>query len=209
MDTNEASIKFYKKIASKINNAKDVKLMPKNDNTSYDIEFIRKYANGSLLDLGSGTGLIVNNLIDDFKLIMAVELFEEFSKYIKKDKKITIVNENLLSYKSNIKFDTATMFGVAHHFNSEESLLIYQNVYSVLNENGIFILKNQFGVEKTKTVTFSEELGDEYFAQYRELKFEISRLTSIGFRDIEVVDIYSKEANRWGDTHFYALVCKK
>ena len=211
MKNNKSSIEFYKKVASNINDAVDVKLLAKNDYTHYDIEFIKKYTNKSftLLDLGSGTGLIINKLVDNFKSITAVELFKEFSKFIIKDKKIHIVNSNLLEFTSDNKYNIITMFGTAHYFNSDESLLIYEKVYSMLENNGTFILKNQFGIKKTKTVTSSEELGDDYYAQYRELKFEIDRLESIGFTDIEIVDIYPKEANRWDDTHFYALVCKK
>ena len=209
MDSNQSSIDFYKKIASNINDAKDVKLMPKNDNTIYDIDLIKKYASSRLLDLGSGTGLIINHLVNTFDSIMAVEFFEEFSKYIVNDKKITLVHENLLTFKEVKQFDVATMFGVAHHFNTEESFQIYQNIYEMLDGQGIFILKNQFGLGDTKTVTHSEELGSKYFAQYRELNFEIERLKSIGFSSIEVIDIYPAEANRWEDTHFYALVCHK
>lgn len=209
MNSNSASIEFYKSIASNISDVKDVKLLPTNDNTHYDIELIKKFSGSNLIDLGSGTGLIVNNLIDDFEKITAVELFKEFSQYIVSDKNIRVVHENLLTFTSKKKYDLATMFGVAHYFNSDESLQIYNNVFNLLNEDAIFILKNQFGVEKTKTVTHSEELGSNYFAQYRELYFEIERLKQIGFHDIEVIDIYPSEANRWDDTHFYALVCHK
>jgi len=209
MDNNQASIEFYKNIASKINDAKDVKLIPINDYTNYDIEFIAKYTCEKLIDMGSGTGLIINNLTEHFKSITAVELFEEFSQYILRDKNIKIVHENLLTYKTEERYNLATMFGVAHHFNSDESLMIYKNVFAILNINGVFILKNQFALEKTKTVTYSKELGAKYFAQYRELSFEIERLKSIGFKEVDIIDIYPIEANRWDDTHFYALVCQK
>jgi len=211
MKNNKSSIEFYKKVASNINDAIDVKLLPKNDNTYYDIEFIKEYSNknSNLLDLGSGTGLIINELVDNFKSITAVELFKEFSKFIIKNNKLHIINSNLLEFKSDNTYKIITMFGTAHYFDSDESLLIYKKVYSMLEDNGTFILKNQFGIQKTKTVTSSEELGDDYYAQYRELQFEIHRLKSIGFTNIEIVDIYPEEANRWDDTHFYALVCEK
>lgn len=210
MTDNKQSINFYKKIASNINDAKDVKLLNSNDNTQYDIKFIQKYASKrkNLLDLGSGTGLIVNGLTDSFNRITAVELFEEFSDYINGDN-ITVINENLMNYKSSNKFELVTMFGVAHHFNENESLKIYKNAYSMLKGDGVFILKNQFGIERTKTVTSSQEVGDNYFAQYRFLDFEIGRLRDIGYTDITTHDIYPNKENRWADTHFYALVCKK
>jgi hypothetical protein len=79
----------------------------------------------------------------------------------------------------------------------------------MLKDDGVFILKNQFGVKKTKTVISSQEVGDNYFAQYRFLDFEVKRLKDIGFSDIKIHDIYPEKANRWEDTHFYALICKK
>ncbi|MEK9572160.1 MAG: methyltransferase domain-containing protein, partial [Paracoccaceae bacterium] len=162
----------------------------------------------SLLDLGSGTGLIVNELTNDFEHITAVELFKEFSDYIK-GKNIEIYNENLIDFYVNSKFGIATMFGTAHYFNDGESLEIYKNIFNMLDDDGIFILKNQFGLEKTKTVNESVALGNKYFAQYRHIDYEVKRLEAVGFRNIQVHDIYPAEANRWDDTHFYALVCEK
>ena len=127
MSKNTQSIKFYQSLAENIADAKEVKFS--NDNTHYDIDFIRKFSDKkkSLLDLGSGTGLIVNHLTDDFKNITAVELFEEFSNYISGDN-ITVCNENLINFFLNDSFGMVTMFGTAHYFDEKESLKIYQNV---------------------------------------------------------------------------------
>jgi hypothetical protein len=114
-----------------------------------------------------------------------------------------------MSFCSEKKFGIATMFGTAHYFNEIESIKIYENVYSMLDDSSVFILKNQFGVAETKTVTGSEALGKEYFAQYRFIDYEINRLKSIGFENIVAHDIYPAKENKWKDTHFYALVCEK
>lgn len=207
---NNQGIEFYKEIASNISDPKDVKLLPCNDNTKYDIEFLKNYAglDKNLLDLGSGTGLIINHLTDDFKSIVAVEFFQEFSSYIKGEN-ITIVNEDLWNYKTEHQFEIVSAFGILQYFDIDESFKIYNNSYSMVKNGGLFILKNQFGIKETKTVTSSKEVGKNYFSQYRFLDFEIERLKDIGFQDIKVHDIYPQEANRWNDTHFYALVCKK
>ena len=210
MKNNKQSIAFYKKLARNVNNSNLDCYKFNNDATKFDIKFIKQYSSlqSNLLDLGSGTGLIVNNLIDDFKSITAIEYFEEFSKYIDNEK-IEIINQDLLKLKLEKQYELITMFGVAHYFNEDESLEIYKKVYDLLKSNSIFILKNQFGLENTKIVTSSEEVGENYFAQYRQLNYEIDRLKDIGFKEIEVVDIYPKEFNRWEDTHFYALVCRR
>jgi SAM-dependent methyltransferase len=208
MSKNKQSIEFYKSLAINVTDAKILKFS--NDNTHHDVDFIRLFAkrNQSLLDLGSGTGLIINKLTNDFKDITAVELFKEFSDYINGDN-IQIHNKNLIDFYIEKKFGIATMFGTAHYFNEKESINIYKNIFSMLDDNSVFILKNQFGVEETKTVTGSKALGKEYFAQYRFIDYEIKRLKSVGFKNIVVHDIYPAKENKWKDTHFYALVCEK
>ena len=67
----------------------------------------------------------------------------------------------------------------------------------MLDDNSVFILKNQFGIEETKTVIGSEVLGKAYFAQYRFIDYEIKRLESIGFKNIVVHDIYPTKENKW------------
>lgn len=208
MQSNLKSIEFYQKLAKNIDDPSIVKFS--NDNTNFDIEFIKKYANkqNSLLDIGSGTGLIINKLTKSFRSIIAVELFEEFSKFIEGDN-ISIINQNITDFVIKEKFYVITMFGTAHYFDESESWNIYSNIYSMLDCGGVFILKNQFGINKTKTVYGSKHLGKDYYAQYRLLDFEISRLKDIGYRAVETHDIYPPESNKWNDTHFYALVCKK
>ena len=208
MSKNKQSIEFYKSLAMNVTDAKILKFS--NDNTHHDVDFIRLFSkrNQSLLDLGSGTGLIINKLTNDFKDITAVELFKEFSDYINGDN-IKIHNKNLIDFYIEKKFGIATMFGTAHYFNEKESINIYKNIFSMLDDNSVFILKNQFGIKETKTVTGSEALGKEYFAQYRFLDYEIKRLKSVGFKNIVAHDIYPAKENKWKDTHFYALTCEK
>ena len=72
MSKNKQSIEFYKSLALNVTDAKILKFS--NDNTHHDVDFIRLFSkrNQSLLDFGSGTGLIINKLTNDFKDITAV-----------------------------------------------------------------------------------------------------------------------------------------
>ena len=56
---------------------------------------------------------------------------------------------------------------------------------------------------------YSNELGCEYYANYRWIENELNLLRKVGFKISEVVDIYPDEFNRWKNTKFYALVCEK
>ena len=74
----------------------------------------------------------------------------------------------------------------------------------------VIIIKNQFGVEETVEVAgYSEENKTNYYSQYRTIAKETEILEKVGFSNIKTYDIYPKKANRWDNTHFYALVATK
>jgi len=204
---NEKIFEYYDKLSQNATTPLVVRNKAK-DSTEYDVEFLKKYAdkNQTLLDLGSGTGLTINNLKNDFKNIIAVEKYKEFYKFIDKD--IQIIEQNILDFNFDIEFDIISIFGVLPYFSYEEAKQLYTNIYNSFS--GKIIVKNQFGVSEDVTVDgYSEELDTYYFSQYRHLDKEIKLLESIGFKIEEVVDIYPNKYNRWENTHFYALVFKK
>ena len=204
---NEKSFKYYDKIAKNVTNPLIVRNKAK-DFTKYDIEFLKQFSdkNKILLDLGSGTGLTINNLVDKFKKIIAVEKYKEFYKFI--DNNIEIIESDIKEFDFNLTFDIVTLFGVMHYFSFEEAKNLYQKIYNSFN--GTLIIKNQFGLNDDVIVDgYSKELDSYYFSEYRYLQKEIDLLKNIGFKIDKVVDIYPKEYNRWENTHFYAIVCKK
>ncbi|MDC3293790.1 class I SAM-dependent methyltransferase [Alphaproteobacteria bacterium] len=208
MPNNFRSVQFYRRLANSIENADLVKFA--SDYSAVDALFIKQYANSNfnLLDLGSGTGLVVNKLIGSFKTITAVELFKEFSQFIDK-KNIIIINQDLNKLKMTKKFDIITIFGTAHYFNSSEISLIYEKAFSYLEENGILLIKNQFSLAEKKVISKSAVLGDDYYAEYRSIHEEKKILQDIGYRKFVVHDLYTDEANKWDDTHYYAISCVK
>jgi cyclopropane fatty-acyl-phospholipid synthase-like methyltransferase len=203
---NEKIFKYYDEIANKIDNPLLLRNKAK-DFTYYDVEFLKKFSdkNKILLDLGSGTGLTINNLINNFKKIIAVEKYKEFSKFISKE--IEIINLDLKDINLNeLNFDIVTLFGVMNYFSYDEAKELYKKIYDSFE--GTLIIKNQFGINEDVIVDkFSEELNSYYYSEYRYLQKEIKLLENIGFKIKEVVDIYPPEYNRWDNTHFYAIVC--
>ena len=188
------------------------KLSSDNDMTDLDKDFIleRVSRESQILDLGSGSGLIVNKIESYVSKIVCVELFEEFSKFIKKSNKIKVINANLLDFKIDRQFDIVTAFGVMHHFDEGEVAKIYKKCLSMVKDGGVLVVKNQFGVnEKVVVDGFSKDLGEDYYANYRQVDEEVLLLEEIGFNKIEKHDIYPTEYNRWDNTHFYALVAHK
>jgi cyclopropane fatty-acyl-phospholipid synthase-like methyltransferase len=171
-----------------------------------------KYANenSEILDLGSGTGLTLNKYYEKVKHIDAVERFDGFSKFIAKTPKITVHNQNITTFETNKQYDIITMFGILHYFNEKEAKEIYEKHKNNLRGGGRLIIKQQFGIKEEITVSgYSEELKENYFSQYRHIDKEVKILKTIGYKNIEVFDIYPPECNRWDNTHFYAIVAEK
>ena len=212
MNSNKKALDFYKKLNNNNPTEQSVKIIRKDNKNSdfsnLDADFILKYSNKdtSILDIGSGTGLIINKIYDKVKSIVAVELFENLSKYIVKSNNVTIINENIFNFNTDEKFDLVTIFGVMNYTDEEESLIIYEKYKEYIKDNGQIIIKNQFGVNDDVNVDgFSDELGKYYYSQYRHIDKEVNNLKKLGFKNIKVIDIYPKECNRWDNTHFYAI----
>lgn len=209
---NEKALDFFKNMASDTNSTQNSVKMAKNcDFIDLDSEFILKYANknSSLLDLGSGTGLIINKIYDKIGKIVAVEPLKKFTDYIVQANNITIINETFDKFDTSELFDMITLFGVMHYFNKEEAAFVYKKFLKNLKTGGHLIIKNQFGIKENVTISgFSQELQKDYFAQYRFIQDEENLLKKCGYKYIERFDLYPPKCNRWDNTHFYAIVAR-
>lgn len=209
---NSDALKFFKSLADDNPSALACKIRPENDATSYDAEFIARYAdkNYSLGDFGSGSGLIINKIADKFGKIVCVEPFREFSRFIEKKDNVEIINSFIDDFNHPGKFDIISAFGLMQYFSREEAQAIYHKFNSLLKDNGLLLMKQQFGLGQTITVdNYSEELGKKYFSQYRTMTEESEMLSNAGFSLILKSDIYPEKFQRWPNTRFFALVCAK
>jgi HAD superfamily phosphoserine phosphatase-like hydrolase len=209
--SNSKAINYYDQLAKKIKNPIEIRNKAP-DHSYYDIGVVKRFSgkNKELLDLGSGTGLLINNLTNDFKKIIAIEKYKKFSNFINKSKKIKVVNKDVLDLEIDRNYDVITAFGLMNFFNFQEASGVYKKVFDLLEQNGIFIVKHQMGVDEDVVEdAYSSELGCNYFSNYRSLQNESDLLKKIGFRIQEIIDIYPDKFNRWDNTHFYAIVCSK
>ena len=201
MDNKEA-ITFFSNLAQGDVAPQDVKVTKNagSDFTQLDADFIMRFASASssVLDLGAGSGLIVNKIADQVNQVTAVEKFESFSQFIKKSDNIKVVNCDILEYAPQELFDLVTIFGVAQYFNRAEITGLYGRIRHWLASGGLLIVKNQFGVREDVLVNgFSEELETYYSSHYRHIDAEVELLESLGFKIEAVHDIYPPECNRW------------
>ncbi len=210
--SNKDALSFFTTLASDNPSEKATKFLPQNDASEYDANFILKYADpkSDVLDIGSGTGLLINRVYSAFGNIVCVEPFKEFADYIIKSDNITIEYCDILNFTTKKQFNLITLFGLIQYFSVDESLNIYKKVFQYLEDDGILIIKNQFGVEDTVVVSgYSQELQRDYYAQYRTIEEESALLNKAGFKSIVPYDIYPKAFNRWENTHYYALLVTK
>lgn len=207
MNNNQA-IKYWDDMAHDNPDEKTAKVNPQNDYTAVDAEFIMKYADKTteILDLASGTGLAISKYYEKVGHIDAVEVFPEFTKFIPKSPNIDVFNESIVDFEPSKKYDLVLMFGIVQYFNESEIQDLYLKYQKCLKPSGKLIIKNQFGVHEDVIVSgMQEELGKPYYSQYRHLDKEVSTLKSIGFNVVDTFDVYPPEANRWDNTHFYAI----
>lgn len=210
---NNKALKFFADVAQKKNISQTaVKFSKKNDFTHYDADFILNFVdeNSEILDVGSGTGLIVNKLYQHVKFIEAVEPFEAYSKFIVRSDKIHVVNVTADTYRIDRQFDFLLCFGFCQYLSSDEAGIFYKKFYQALKPNGKIIVKNQFGIKEDVLVdNFSEEIKAMYFSEYRTLEHEKCLLADAGFKNHQVCDIYPAECSHWENTHYYAIVAEK
>ncbi len=186
-----------------------IKVNAVNDFTQIDADFIMKYANSdsTILDLASGTGLTINKYYEKVGRIVAVELCSQFSDFIVRSPKVEVVNCDLACFDTEERFDIVNMFGIVSYFNEKEIIGLYRKYKSYLKPKGRLLIKNQFGVNEDVVVNgYSEELKMNYYSEYRHLSKEVGILRDLGYKNIQVFDIYPPECNRWENTHFYAIV---
>lgn len=201
---------YYKRLANKIHSPTETRNKAP-DFSVFDIDFVQRFAGKSkhLLDLGSGTGLLINSLVDKFGCITAVEKYPQFSRFITRAPHLEIIDADLNELESSGQFDLITVFGVMNFFNNSEALRLYRKAAQWLKSDGVLIVKHQMGVQEDVLVDgYSEELGTHYYSEYRWVRHEMQLLSEAGFCVEEPFDIYPPAFNRWKNTHFYALVCR-
>lgn len=213
---NKDALSFFSKLSQdKSLNEKSVKLACVSDFSDMDSAFILNYttSNSEILDLGSGTGLIINKISNKVKSITAVEPFVRFSNFIDQTNNVNIYNETINDFfnrEIDHQYDIVTLFALMHYFNEEESYSIYKECLQILKPGGVVLIKNQFGITKDVVIEgYSQEQKMNYYAYYRSYNKEVDNLKKLGYKDIDVIDIYPQSCNRWDDTHFYAIVAYK
>ncbi|MCB1924838.1 MAG: class I SAM-dependent methyltransferase [Gammaproteobacteria bacterium] len=182
------------------------------DYSELEIEFLRPFLNPgiSVLDLGSGTGLMVNRLVDLVGKVTAVEKFQGFSQYIKQSDKLELINADLVGFRLYREFDLVLATGVMQCLEGQYVPEIYKNVYNMTRAGGYFVAHVHCGINEDVIVDrFSEELNTQYYAEYRHYQWEREQMLKAGFESVELHDVFPDWLNKWPNTRHYLFVCHK
>ncbi len=211
LSEDKAGREYWGELSKVISNPEETK-NKRVDTTDIELEFLKKYCDQSttILDLGSGSGLIINKLLPSVKSITAVEKFEGFSKFISTDPNMLVINADLIGFKIRKEYNIVLCTGVGQCFPRNEMKDIYSNIVDMLDDKGYFISRMHCGIKEDVMVEgFSEELGTDYFAEFRSVDKEVELIKEVGFSEVELVDFLPDSINVWDNTRHYYFICKK
>ena len=202
---------YWENLASRITDPKQTR-NKRDDYSDLEIEFLKPFLGSdiSVLDLGSGSGLVVNKLVKLVGHITAVEKFQSFSQFIDQSDKLELINADLICFRLYKEFDLILATGVMQCIEGKYIADIYKNVFSMTRPGGHFIAHIHCGLEEDVIVDrFSEELNAQYYAEYRQYEKEKQLLLQAGFQSVEVHDVFPDWLNKWPNTRHFLFVCQK
>jgi len=127
------------------------------------VSFLKRTRNDirKILDLGAGTGLLTKRLYDEYPNAnyTLVDISEQMLE-VARQRFSGLKNFNylILDYSTDLpreKFDLIASALSFHHIENEDKLLLYSNIYNVLEEGGCLLNLDQFNAS-------SDEMNEKY-----------------------------------------------
>ena len=127
------------------------------------VSFLKRTRNDirKILDLGAGTGLLTKRLYDEYPNAnyTLVDISEQMLE-VARQRFSGLKNFNylILDYSTDLpreKFDLIASALSFHHIENEDKLLLYSNIYNVLEEGGCLLNLDQFNAS-------SDDMNEKY-----------------------------------------------
>lgn len=170
------------------------------------LRFVDSYINsgGFLLDIGMGTGELIELEKNKFERICGIDSDEESisicRKRFKKQGNINLIQGNIGDLKKifqNNKFNCITCLDVLEHINTEECRNAIQNIYFLLKEDGQFIFAGPGIFEKIRIVLKQSPTHIQSHSPYGWKKlFENAGFQSIQIETVDFPFIHSNFLRR-------------
>ncbi len=171
--------------------------------------------NPSILDIGAGTGLLSSFILDripsaNLTLIDISEKMIEVAKSRLKDNPaVKYIIDDYTKYQFDKKYDIVASSLSIHHLTDEQKRQLYSSIYSILNQNGVFINADQvlgstpfietlYKRDWKYKVENSGLSEDELHSAYERTKLDkmdtlddqVNWLKEVGFLDVDCVYKY-------------------
>ena len=146
-----------------------------------EIEYLKDM---SIMDFGSGTGLLLSKVAPYVKEITAIDISKSMNEVLKNKKdsidcKLEIVEMDLTKEDLNKKFDGIISSMTIHHIN--DTLSLFQKFYNMLHSNGTIALSD---LDKEDGTFHDTDTGVFHYGFNR--KEFISLAKSVGFIDLKI-----------------------
>lgn len=178
----------------------------------YTANCLPKKENCTILDLGCGTGLELEEYysLSPSAKVTGIDLSQGMLSVLKKkfaDKNITLVLGSYFDVPfGESVFDAVVSVESLHHFTKEEKVPLYAKLHKALKDNGYFILTDYFSASDEEELTHRQNLisikaeqgiKDNEFYHYDTpltVTHETEALLEAGFSTVEVL-------KNWGATY--------
>jgi tRNA (cmo5U34)-methyltransferase len=138
-----------------------------------------------ILDLGAGTGLLSDFVLQkypDARLTLvdiSEKMLETAKKRFSQNLNVEIICQDFTTYSSEKTYDSVISSLAIHHLDDADKIKLYNTIYSLLKEGGIFINAEQVSGH------------NEYFIQLYEKKWK-DKVESSGLTQKEIETAYDR-----------------
>ena len=150
---------------------------------NYQLDLIRKFVGGNILEVGPGRGEIIENFISADNKITMIDTDEEMCKVIRerfKNSDVRILNSNISSLEE--KFDTILYMDVIEHI--ENDIKELDQAISKLNKNGKLVI-----IVPAFSILFSDfDKSVGHFRRYTKKNFLSYKNSEVKLRNLKYFD---------------------
>ena len=150
---------------------------------NYQLDLIRKFVGGNILEVGPGRGEIIENFISADNKITMIDTDEEMCKVIRerfKNSDVKILNSNISSLEE--KFDTILYMDVIEHIENDVKEL--DQAISKLNKNGKLVI-----IVPAFSILFSDfDKSVGHFRRYTKKNFFNYKNSEVKLRNLKYFD---------------------
>ena len=173
-----------------------------------DLEVVKPHLDAkTVLDLGAGTGELLQPFAYRAELVTAVDMVPAFLDQIPEFQGLERVVCDLETFVPSRSYQLVLMFGVVTHLSVEDESMIYSQVTRALSAGGRAIVKHQCADGEGFTVdrppTADDPVG--YVGRYPAIEDQV-RLLGQHFTRVEVFH-YPDRLRRYDNSHDCAFVC--